>query len=258
MSVMDKDFENHLVGEWFEEMQKTLPYFVESALDPIIINTMKQACDIFRQTDQVFFSSVDVAEQYLILKEQRGELVEDPLLLVITTIFIASKFFGGGPTLGIEAVRTLLRKITHVNYNPKAIKEAERDVLQVLQFKIPVTTILDDFNVFFEEIIRKYNLQDACKHLCVLLLMHLYGTKPKWLKQLKGIYKKEMRPLRYLLCTKSYLPAAVMISAFKLTHYKNMIDINAMLEDIQTFTKIHPDHIHALSDIIVEEHSNTK
>ncbi|CAG9770209.1 unnamed protein product [Ceutorhynchus assimilis] len=120
MSVMDKDFENHLVGEWFEELQKTLPYFMESGLDLIIINTIKQACEIFRQTDQ------------------RGEPVEDPLLSVITTIFTVSKFFGGGLTLDIEAVRTFLRKITHVNYNPRAIKQAERDVLQVLQFKIPV------------------------------------------------------------------------------------------------------------------------
>lgn len=249
---MNESYENCLLENWTEQMQHQVDVYKEPFLDERTLNLIKITCETFKQDLQVFFMTVEMVEHYVYLKELKREEIDDPFLTIGVSIFITSKFFGGGSDLKIPFIEKLLYRLTGRKYNCKTIMTLESEMLKVFEYKLPIITILDDLETFFEKIMREYRLKAILKPLCLEILVLLYCKRKKWFPELKKFYSDELKTFQYLICSKLYLPAGILISAFKITNYQFIIDLNGMLQDLKTFTKIHPDHIHALSAIILD------
>lgn len=247
---MDKNFENTLLEKWANEMLLVVNHYREPILNEKVTNLMKLACDTFKQDVQVFFLSVELAERYIFIKESRQEQIEDPFLAVCVIIFIMSKYFGGGVDLKINIIEKFMLKVSGINYNAFTIMQCEREILDVVQYKLTFSTVLDDLDIFFEKFSREYRLQEVLRPLCTELLILIYCTREHWFDALKNLYKDDEGTFESLICSKLFLPASILITAFKSTNYQFILDIDGLLQDLKVFTKIHPGHFHALSAII--------
>ncbi|KAL1497869.1 hypothetical protein ABEB36_008756 [Hypothenemus hampei] len=249
--IMDEKFENCLLALWVTDMQVKKAIYREPILDEKVTSIIKLACDTFQQDVQVFFMTVDVVEEYIYRKESHQETISDPFLIICVIIFILSKYYGCGPDLNITILKTFLLKITGTSYHNLSILKSEQDVLSVLNYKLPFGTILDEMNNFFEKFMREYRLQDAVRPLCIEILVLLYCTRTKWFQNIKDLYSEDKNTFKTLISTKLYVPSAILISAFKVTNYQFILDLNGFVDDISEFTKIHSSHIYALSSIIL-------
>ncbi|KAH1016042.1 hypothetical protein HUJ04_007326 [Dendroctonus ponderosae] len=231
-------------------MQLMANHYREPILTEKVTSLMKLACDTFKQDVQVFFLSAELAERYIYIKESRLEKIEDPFLTVCVIIFIMSKYFGGGADLKIPIIEKFMLKISGINYNAFTIMQYEKEILSVLQYKLTFSTVMDDLDIFFEKFSREYRLKEVLRPLCTELLILIYCTRQQWFETLKILYKDDEDTFESLICSKLFLPAGILITAFKSTNYQFILDIDGLLQDLKVFTKIHPAHIHALSAII--------
>lgn len=248
---MNQSCENTLLENWLNEMQLPIEVYKEPILDEKVINIVKLACDTFKQDIQVFFMTVDVAEEYIYLKELRHEKISDCFLAVTVIIFITSKYLGGGADLKIPLIEKFMLKISGYMYHCGTIMKAEQEILAVLQYKLPFSTTLDDLNTFLEKLMRQYRLQEVLRPLCVQILILIYSVKKQLFENLRKLYKDEKQTFQCLICSKLYLPAGILVSALKTTNYQFILDIDGLLQDLKFVIKIHPDHIHALSAVIM-------
>ncbi|XP_066259680.1 uncharacterized protein [Euwallacea similis] len=249
---MNYNFENALLSDWLFEMQVPAQLCRQPYLDQKVTSIIKLACDTFNQNVAVFFMTVDVTEQYVHLKNIRQEKIEDPFLVVCTVIFMMSKYHGGGGDLNLSLVEKFMVRISRENYNQKAILQMEFEILKTLDCKLPFSTAFDDFNIFFENFIREYRQQELLRPLCFETLILIYCMKQKWFETMKGIYGEDTETFEYLLSSKFFLPAGILISALKMTNFHFILDIDGILQDLRVFTKIHPYHISMLSNCILD------
>ncbi|XP_060521559.1 uncharacterized protein LOC132699092 [Cylas formicarius] len=248
---MNAVFENELLKKWLTDMQSEANAYQEPMLEEYTVSMIKIACNTFRQDFHVFCISADILEKYIHVKNVRGEKIKDPLLLVCAAIFVTSKYSGGGADLKLPIIGHFLKKLTGKEYDLHLIMLMEQDVLHVLNHMLPVTTQLDDFNVFLENCKKQYRLKLTIRPLCLEIMQLMYLEKKIWFNKLKQMYKNELKIFHDLMCSKFFLPEGILIAAFQLTHYQYILDINGMLQDLMKVTNIHPDHVLALSAVIL-------
>ncbi|XP_050298281.1 uncharacterized protein LOC126737422 [Anthonomus grandis grandis] len=248
---MDQSFENSLLRGWSREMQAAVETYRKPILDEKVVSVIKLACETFKQEIQVFFMSVDVVETYIYLNEAYGRKIEDPFLDMCVIIFIMSKYFGGGADLKIPVIEKFMYKICGLNYSAKTIIRAEIDILQMLQYKLPLSTALDEMDTFFEKFSREYHLKDILRPLCEEILIMMYCQRKVWVKHLRKYYQSDPATFNHLMTSKVFLPAGILVSAFNTTNYQFILDVEGLVNDLNGFIGIHPRHIFVLSDIII-------
>ncbi|XP_030745296.1 uncharacterized protein LOC115874328 [Sitophilus oryzae] len=248
---MNKIFEKNLLKNWFEQMEHELDYYKEPILEEYTVGVIQLACNTFNQELQVFFMTVDVIEQYIYLKDLRGEKIYDPLFSVCVVFFIVSKYVGGTFEMKTPSIQKFMLTMTGREYTTKMIISLEREILHILDCRLPFTTVLDDFNTFFQHVRTDYRLNDTLHRLCINIFQLVYLLRKIWFEELKDLYSDDPTAFRYLMCSKFFLPIGILVSAFRLTNYQFILDIDYFLQKLRIVTKIHPDHIYAFSTIIL-------
>lgn len=241
--------ENYLLKMWLEDMKKTSYVYKEPILDVYAIKFIKSICHAFQQDVHVFIMSVDLLEEYI---RRKHEEEFDEILAIMIAILISNKCVGTQTNVKITNITALLLNLTGTHYTNNQIVKAELEIYQHIDNYIPITTIVDDVNTFVENFARDSQLLVDIRSLCLDILEVVYILRKEWFFDVKKMYdtKPALKVFRNLMENKLYLPVCILISALRLTKYRNTLNINSILLKLTKITKIHSDHINILSDKI--------
>lgn len=153
------NFNEDLVSTWFANILKSpLPYR-EPSLTKETISCFKSICDALNLTGHVFMIAVNVFEDLVYVK---GSALKDPLVTIVTTLFISAKIVGESHDdgdLNVSRFRKVLSDLYNQDVDPQLVKKAEIDIILTLHGKLPTTSKVDDLNIFLEVFCKPMNLK---------------------------------------------------------------------------------------------------
>ncbi|CAG9856169.1 unnamed protein product [Phyllotreta striolata] len=242
------DYESELVVEWLNKMLKCEGKYLEPILDLQSTVLMKDVCSMLKQDVHVFTFSVDTLEDYISKKSALSQEIPDPVLALVCTIFVCSKYIGE-QDIKIKHLTIVLKKLTGQIYDPTAIKSAEVEILSTLNNNLPINNNVEDLKTFVAKFERECPIKVSIIPLCVEIMEMLYLTRKEWFYSLKELYvntKEALRVFNKLIRSRFYLPIGILIYAFRNTTYSKTLSVNNMLEDFAKGSQIHVDHLNAL------------
>lgn len=230
--------------------------YQEPILRETSVKYIKQICDAFGQNSHVFVMSVELLEEYIRIKKSKNQQILDPLLATVTIIFICHKSEGALESLKIKHVIDLLFHLSKKLYNSNEITAMEGDIIVQMDGNIPIKTPLDDMDIVIDKYMSDNRFKVNVRPLCLKLLEHVYMEKFKWFYSLKEMYSESKECIlvfKSLTISKYYIPVSVFIAAVELTHYRYVLDIENILDEITKQTNIHQDHIRIMVAKIKEK-----
>ncbi|XP_057666742.1 uncharacterized protein LOC130900254 [Diorhabda carinulata] len=246
--------ESELLTDWLEEMFLNEKLYLEPQLDRATTILVKDVCNLLRHDNHVFAFSVDTLEEYIRRKAILEEEIDDPALTVVVTIFICGKVVGI-QDVKIKILQNILRRMTGRNYHTNIIKQKEMEILKTFDYSLPINNDVDDLKTFISKFETQSCIRVSIISLCCEILEALYITRSHWFYSLKNMYivsNEALEVFKKLMQSRLYLPIGILISAFRITSYKNTLNVDKILEDLANGSQIHTDHFNALISKIIE------
>lgn len=121
--------------------------------------------------------------------------------------------------------------------------------------KLPLSTKVDDLNIFIEIYTKRLKLKADIHPLCISILEIIHTSRAKLHHRIKAVYNQNYQAymtFKELLCKKLFFPSGILLCAFRLTSYENVIDLEQVLNDMSCISSIHKDHIEFLADTLYD------
>lgn len=240
---------------WFSELMTTGYEYSEPILEDSTAEVVKYICDFLKEDIHVFILSIEVLEEYIKQKNDVACRIEDPLLTVGCVVLLCSKFAGEQSDIQIKCIQDCYENISKKLYPVSLIKHVERDIFQTINGKLPLSTKVDDLNTFIEIYTKRLKLKLDVRPLCLRIMEAVHISRIKLHTRIKSVYMQNQQAFlafKELLCNKLFFPSGILLCAFRLTNYKNVIDLEEIMTDLSCTASVHKDHIQFLSDTLYD------
>ncbi|XP_017768822.1 PREDICTED: uncharacterized protein LOC108556973 [Nicrophorus vespilloides] len=244
-SIVYKDYFNL----WFGELGGSEVY-KEPILSDFTLDKVKLFCYSLQQDTHVFLMAVDVLERYISTKNLLGLEIEDPLLYIITIIYLTGKQTGDLSGFKTETLIDLYVKLTQRLLTNGQIKTAEIDILMTLDHTLPLHTKIDDMNLFLQY----YQIPDLdvdFQPLCEEILNFYVVNSLRIFNRIKLNYMKKQEALNAFVDIYSkrlYLPIGIFLSAIKMSsRLRTILHYKTIVLELSELSFIHEDHLNILA-----------
>lgn len=241
------NYEMDLLEDWLTDMKNQELDFQKSIITMKIIEVTNYCCNILKQDVHVFLISLRALEVYLGEKDKKNKKIDDPALIIITTVFISSKY--AGQDIKIKYFEDLLVSLTGQQYSTRAIELQEIEILTTLNNNLPVGTVADDLTTLLAKFEKHYQLKVSVIPACLEILELFYLTRDTWFHDIKEMYNvgTEARIVfNSLMKSRFYVPLGILGYVLKYSVYKDILDTDNILKHLALKAHIHSDHVFAL------------
>lgn len=255
MSEFSSDPCSKYIDCWFQELTTCDDVYKEPILDETAMEFVKYACDKLNQDTHVFIMSADMLEKYIRKKNAENKKITDPAITIVCVIFLCSKFVGEQADLRTRHIQMFLGSMTKRSYSNNELTRHEYDIFLSLGAKLPLCTKIDELNTFLATYTKPMKLKMDIRPMCVKMLEIIYIGKQKLHHSIKKMYMQNEEAFitfKQLFANKIYLIVGIVLCAFRMTHLRNIVDLEQVLVDLSAMTSIHKDHIQFLSSIIYQ------
>lgn len=241
-------FEEELITEWLKNMENQEWKYKEPILDSETVNIIKNACTLLQQDIHVFINSIELLEEYIKRKNKVGNKIEDPMLAVSAVISVSSKYTGE-QDLKLNNIQELLLKLTGKKYNLRQLLLSEIDILKTTDNKLALESVVNDLCTLVTKFEHEKNIQASIIPLCTSVLEMMYIFRKDWFFELKELYSINNDTLyifEKLICSRFFLPSAIIVFSLKHSAYKDSLNISILTEEFAELCKVHIDHLRML------------
>lgn len=242
------NFEEELIIQWLRNMENQEWQYQEPILDSETTVILSHACTSLQQDIHVFVHSIEILEEYIRKKNSINHKIENPILTVSAVVSISSKY-KGEQDLKLKHIQDLLRNITGKSYDLRELLLAEIEILNTIDNKLFLETVVDDLTTVATKVEHELKIKASIVPLCLDVLEVMYLMRKDWFFEFKDIYginEETSFIFKKLVCSRFFIPSAIVVYVLEQTAYKNSLDINMIVEQLATLCKVHVDHLQGL------------
>lgn len=242
------NFEEELIIHWLKNMENQEWQYQEPILDSETTAVLRYACTSLQQDVHVFVNSVEILEEYIRKKNNIGHKIENPILTLSAVVSISSKY-KGEQDLKLKYIQDVLKKVTGKSYELRQLLLAEIEILNTVENKLFLESVVDDLTTLATKIEHELKIKASIVPLCLNVLEIMYILRKDWFFEFKDIYSindEALYAFKKLICSRFFIPSAIVIYALEQTAYKNSLNINLIAEQLATLCKVHTDHLQGL------------
>lgn len=232
--------------DWMMQMQVNQIY-KEPKLCKEIVKVIHLTCMALKQDVHVFIMSVNLLEEHLNIHDK------DLLLTILVIVFICSKTIGEQSDLKIMHLTRIYQEMTSIYIYDNQVSREERNIFGKLCNNMPIVSEVDDLKLFYNRYIEPMNLRRSILSLCLNILELIYINRYNVFMNLKQSYMEinMFETFKNIYSSKFYIICGIIASAFMMTKYENVFDLNGIINDFSMISEIHRDHYEILSKEIV-------
>ncbi|CAD8127789.1 unnamed protein product [Paramecium sonneborni] len=229
--------------EYYQQLNIQTPknslqnHTINTNLRAKMIDWMIEVLSSYKCKDQTFYLSIRLMDLYL-SKTTLKHVSSDLHLIGVTSIFMACKYEEIYPV----KLQVVHEKIAHKKLTKEQIREKEANVLQVLDFNLNGTTILDILTMVLSILNLHYQLYDAANLLAKLALFYYeFVNMYSYLEiacAVLIISTKTIEQIDQSLSSEVTIP--LIISTLKLDYIDSIKCANQLLEFSKGFEKQFP------------------
>lgn len=241
-------FELELITFWLKSMENQEWNYKEPILDCETVNVLKNACTILQQDVHVFINSIELLEEYIRRKNKLYNKIEDPMLAACAAISVSSKY-AGDQDLKLKNIQELLIKLTGKTYSMRKLILSEIDILKTVDNKLALETVVDDLCTLATKFENESKLKSSIIPCCLNVLEMMYIFRKKWFFEFKELYNIDNEAefiFQKLICSRLFLPSAIIIFTLEQTPYKETLNINLVTKEFADMCKVHINYIKGL------------
>lgn len=241
-------FEEELISFWLKNMKSQEWNYKEPILDCETANVLKNACVILQQDVHVFVNSIELLEEYIRRKTKLYYKIEDPMLAACAVISVSSKY-AGDQDLKLKNIQDLLIKLTGKTYSLRKLILSEIDVLKTVDNRLALETVVDDLCTLTAKFEQESKIKATIIPCCLNVLEMIYIFRKKWFFEFKELYSMNNEAefiFQKLICSRLFIPSAIIIFTLKQTAYNETLNINLITKDFANLCKVHIDYIMGL------------
>lgn len=238
-------FEEDLITEWFKDMENNEWHYKEPIVNDKTAGMLRKSCTVLQQDIHVFVNSVEILEDYIRQISAIGKKIGDPVLTIAAVIAISSKNFGD-QDLKIKEVQCLLNRFTGKEYSIRDMMLKEIEILNVIDNKLAIETIVNDLTTLAVKFIHDSKIRVSIVPLCLDILEKMYLTRCEWFfgfKELYVISEESLLVFQKLICSRLFIPSAIVVYALKQTAYTDSLNMNLIMEDMACLCDVHVLHL---------------
>lgn len=239
-------FEEELISDWLKDMENTEWNYKEPILDCEAVSVVRNACTSLQQDVHVFVNSVEILENYIRKCNSPRHKIADPILATAAVITVCSKN-SGDQDLKLKDVQVLLNKLTGKMYTIRDLCLKEIDILKTLDNQLAIETLVDDLKTLTAKFEYESKVKASILPLCLDILEMMYITRKDWFFEFKHIYnvsEETILVFEKLMCSRLFIPSAIIVFALKQTAYDNTLNINMIMTKLADLSKVHTDHLY--------------
>lgn len=241
-------FEEDLIKEWLKNMETNEWQYKEPLLTSKVVGVVKNACNHLQQDIHVFVNSVEILEEYIRGCNSVGHKIEDPILTLASAITISSKYTGD-QDLKLKHVQDWLQQRTGKVYTYRDLLLREIEILKTLDNKLALETIVDDLTTLAAKFEHESKIKTTIIPLCLDVLEMMYLMRRVWFFEFRKLYSVNEEALfvfEKLICSRLFVPSAIIIYTLKQTAYKDTLNLNLVITELAGLCKVHIDHLKGL------------